>query len=342
MKRTRKRWVLWIGVGISVVALVLALLGIDPAEVRSAFTQARYIYLVPAGLSLLAYLVARSIRWRILLGRGASLRSCFWITNIGYLVSNVFPFRLGDPARAVAVGLDGEVKVSVALSTVVVERVLDMLMVVLLLAASLPFIEEAGRLRDAGVIAALAAVVASVGLLVVALRPEWVRRLAAWALARVPRLNLERWLGMLDGLLEGLAALRSPRRLLALLFWSAVTWLFVVGYYWAVLWAFLDRPPLVEGSFLTCAVGLGMAIPAAPGAMGVFEAVARAALEVPFGVPEEQALAVAFGSHAYQYILSNLLGLLGLAQLGLSLRQLRADAATLEAEEHSSEVSTVQ
>ena len=76
--------------------------------------------------------------------------------------------------------------------------------------------------------------------------------------------------------------------------------------------------------------------------MGVFEAVARAALEVPFGVSEEQALAVAFGSHAYQYVLSNLLGLMGLTQLGLSLRQLRADAATLEAEEHLPEVPTTQ
>ena len=52
MKRARRTWVLWIGVGISVVALILALLGIDPQEVKAAFTQARYIYLVPAGLSL--------------------------------------------------------------------------------------------------------------------------------------------------------------------------------------------------------------------------------------------------------------------------------------------------
>jgi uncharacterized protein (TIRG00374 family) len=325
-----------------VAALVLALLGIDPVEIGIAFAQARYIYLVPAGLSLIAYLFVRSVRWRILLGPGVSLARCFWVTNVGYLVSNVFPFRLGDPARAVAIGLDGEAKVSAALSTVVVERVLDMLMVVLLLAASLPFIKEAGLLRDAGVFAALAAVVASAGLLLVALRPDWVRRIAAWTLARVPGLDPQRWLSMLDGLLDGLAALRSPRRLFELLLWSVVTWAFVVGYYWGMLWAFLDRPPLVQGSFLTCAIGLGMAIPAAPGAMGVFEAVARAALEVPFGVSEEQALAVAFGSHAFQYILSTLLGLLGLAQMGLSLKQLRADAATLEEDEHSLEVPTTR
>jgi uncharacterized protein (TIRG00374 family) len=338
MKRKRQ-WILWIGVAISVAALALALLGIDVGEIRTAFAEARYIYLVPAGLSLVAYLVTRSIRWRILLGPGASVSRCFWITNVGYLVSNVFPFRLGDPARAVAVGLDGKVKVSAALSTVVIERVLDMLMVVLMLAASLPFIEEAGFLRSAGLPAALAAVVAFAGLLLGALCPEWIRRPAGWVLARVPGIDPQRWLSMLDGMLDGLDALRSPRRLLKLMFWSVVTWAFVIGYYWGVLWAFLDRPPLVQGSFLTCAIGLGMAIPAAPGAMGVFQAVARVALEVPFGVADERALAVAFGSHAYQYILANLLGFAGLAQLGLSLRQLRADAAALEEEEETLEVT---
>jgi uncharacterized membrane protein YbhN (UPF0104 family) len=203
-------------------------------------------------------------------------------------------------------------------------------MVVVLLAITLPFVEQAGWMQGAGVVAGGAAVIALGVMIVVALRPDWVRRLARWFLARVKRLDAERWLDMLDGLLDGLAALRSPRRLAALLVWSAVTWILVVSCYWAMLWAFLDHPSLVQGSFLTCAVGLGMAIPAAPGAMGVFESVARYALELPFGVSEEQAIAIAIASHAFQYILSNLMGLIGLAQLGLSLGQLRADAAALE------------
>jgi uncharacterized protein (TIRG00374 family) len=330
----KKRWQLWVGLAISVVALVLALLGIDLHEAVESLAGARYVYLIPAGLSLLAYLIVRSIRWQVMFRSDVDFRRCFWITNIGYLVSNVLPFRLGDPARAVAIGLDGEAggkaKVSTALSTVVVERVLDMLMVVLLLAVTLPFVERAGWLQSAGVAAGIAGVIALSAMIVLALRPDWVQRLARWFLARMKRLNAERWLGVLDGLLDGLVALRSPRRLGALFAWSILTWVFVVGYYWAMLWAFLDRPPLLQGSFLTCAIGLGMAVPAAPGAMGVFEFVARYALELPFGVPEERAVAIAFASHAFQYILSSLLGLIGLAQLGLSLGRLRSDAAALE------------
>jgi hypothetical protein len=225
--------------------------------------------------------------------------------------------------------LDGKVKVSAALSTVVVELVLDMLMVVSLLAITLPFVEQAGLLQSIGVAAGAAAVVAIAVLIIVAVRPKWVRLVALRLLACLPRLDSERWLGVLDGLLDGLAALRSPRRLVALLGWSIAAWGFIVGYYWIMLRAFRDGPPLVQASLLTCAVGLGMALPSAPGAVGVFHTAAKYALQLPFGVSGEEALSIAFAAHALQYVFSSLLGLIGLARLGLSFRRLRTDAAAV-------------
>jgi uncharacterized protein (TIRG00374 family) len=324
----KNRWQLWLGIVVSVTALALALLGIDPRQVAENLAGARYGYLIPAAVALLAYDVARSFRWRLLLGPEVSLARCFWITNVGYLVSNILPLRLGDPARAVAIGLEGKVKVSAALSTVAVERVLDMLMVVLLLLISLPFVAQAGLLQSVGVLAGLVALIVLAAMVLVALRPEWVRRFARWILSHIPRLNADRWLGMLDGLLDGLAALRSPRRFAETLVWSVVTWVFVVGFYWGMLWVFRDWPPLVQGSFLTCGIGLGMALPSAPGAVGVFHSAAEYALHLPFGISKGEAFTIAFVSHAFQYVFSCILGLIGLAQLGLSLGQLRADAAT--------------
>jgi uncharacterized membrane protein YbhN (UPF0104 family) len=223
----------------------------------------------------------------------------------------------------------GKVKVSAALSTVVVELVLDMLMVVSLLAVTLPFVEQAGILQSIGIGAGAAAVIAIAVLIVIAVRPNWVRLVARWLLARVPRLDPDRWLSILDGLLDGLSALRSLRRLMALLAWSVLAWTFVVGFYWAMLWVFLDQPPLVQGSLLTCAVGLGMALPSAPGAVGVFHTAATYGLTLPFEIPKEEALAIAFVTHAVQYAFSCLLGAMGLTRLGLSLRRLQADATAV-------------
>jgi hypothetical protein len=114
-----------------------------------------------------------------------------------------------------------------------------------------------------------------------------------------------------------------------LLFWSVVTWTCVVIFYWALIRAFLPRPPLLAAPFLVCVVGLGMAIPSSPGAMGVFHAVARYGLSVPFAVPTDQAVTIAFAVHTFQYALGCALGLIGLGQESISLGWLRTRAATV-------------
>ena len=337
MKRRKRRWQLWVGLVISAAALVMALLGIDLRRVGETLTQAEYIYLIPAGVGMLAYMVARSVRWRLLLGPEVSLTRCFWVTCIGYLVSNVLPFRLGDPARAVVIGRGGKISTAAALSTVVVERVLDMLMVVALLVGLTPFVSGAGSAVGLGLVAGGAALAASAVLLLMAFRPDLGRRAVRRVLGWVPRVDGERWVRALDGLFEGLAPLRSGRRGLALLAWSVVTWACVVGFYWAIVRAFLSRPPALAAPFLVCVAGLGMAVPSSPGAVGVFHAAARYGLTVPFGVPTDQAVTVAFAVHTFQYVVGVLLGLIGLAQESLSLGWLRAQVASTGGPSHVEE-----
>lgn len=323
----RKRRVA-LGVVVSLICLGLAVAGIEWPRVGEAVQRADWRYLLPAGLALLGFLLARSVRWRVLLGSQVGLGQAFWVTNIGYLVSNVLPFRLGDPARAVAIGLGGKVKVSAALSTVVVERVLDMLTVVLLLAVTAPFVSTAGWIRRAGLLGGVLGLLIMALLVVLARRPAWGMSAAGWVLERVPAINKGRWLEWFQGLMDGLGALRSVQRTAAVMAWSVAVWALTVGHYLAMLRAFIARPSVVEASFLTSATGLGMALPSSPGAVGVFHSVARYALELPFGVAAETAVLVAFGSHTFQYVSACLLGLIGLGHQNLSLAALRAGAET--------------
>ncbi|OQY18880.1 MAG: hypothetical protein B6I34_10160 [Anaerolineaceae bacterium 4572_32.1] len=329
----KRQWKLWLGLIISAAALILALQGVDLRRMAESLAQAEYLYLVPATAGIVGFLFTRSVRWRLLLGSRVRLSRCFWITNIGYLVSNLLPFRLGDPARAVVIARGGEISTAAALSTVVVERVLDMLMVVLLLAGVAPFVSETGSAVTAGLIGGGAALAASALLLLLALRPDWGRRAVRRVLGWIPRLDGERWALALDGLFDGLAPLRSGRRALALLAWSVVTWAFVIAYYWALLRAFLPQPPALAAPFLVCVMGLGMAIPSSPGAMGVFHAVARYGLTIPFGVPVNQAITIAFAMHTFQYILGCLLGLIGLGRESLSLGWLQTQITVENSEE---------
>lgn len=336
----KRRWQTLIGLGISIIALVLALVGIDLKGVAAALARANYWYLLPSAALTVAYLLARAVRWRLLLGPQVSLGRAFWVTNIGYLVSNVLPFRLGDPARAVVIGRTGEVSIAAALSTVVVERVLDMLIVVAILGLVAPFVAGAGEAIGAGIVAGAAAIVATVVLMLLAFHPEWGQRAIRWGLGWLERwapagkkegvrARTERWARALDGLFEGLAPLRSGRLGLGVLFWSVVAWACVVLFYWTLLRAFLARPPLLAAPFLVCILGLGMAIPSSPSAVGVFHAIARYGLTIPFGVPAEEAVTAAFAIHAFQYILVALLGLVGLARESLTLGTIARSAQTL-------------
>jgi uncharacterized protein (TIRG00374 family) len=322
-----------IGVAISLICLALAVAGIEWRRAGEALRRADWRYLIPAGAAILGCLLARAMRWRILLGPQVLLCEAFSVTNIGYLISNVLPFRLGDPARAVAIGLSGSVKFSSALSTVVVERVLDMVTLVLLLTVTVPFVGDAGWVRKAGLLGGMVGLAAMGLLMSLALQPQWGRRVVDWVLDRIRWMDRARWLGVFDDLVEGLAALGSVRSGVALLAWSAVTWGLTVGHYFAILRAFIDRPSVVEASFLTCATGLGVALPSSPGAMGVFHSVARYALQIPFGVEVETAVVVAFASHMLQYVVMCVLGLIGLVQENLSFGQLRNDVVATMAKE---------
>ncbi|MBN1953529.1 MAG: flippase-like domain-containing protein [Anaerolineae bacterium] len=325
-----RRWQFWAGIAISVAALALALLGIDPQQAVTALEQARYVYLIPAAGLFLLYLLARSIRWRLLLGPATSLARCFWVTAIGYMVSNILPFRLGDPARAIVIGLGGEVAVSTALSTVVVERVLDMLVVVLVLAGIAPFVSEAANVAQAGWIAGGLAAIALLGLVVLAFHPHWGQRAVRRALEKISPANTERWEAAWEGFLAGLAPLRSGRRSLTLFGWSLVTWACATAFYWSILQAILPHPPVLAAPFLVCVLGLGMAIPSSPGAVGVFHAIARYGLAGPFGVPTDQAISAAFVLHTFQYLAIWVLGPIGLLREGISLAWLWRKASTLK------------
>ncbi|MCP4544376.1 MAG: flippase-like domain-containing protein [Chloroflexi bacterium] len=330
--KSKRQWQLWGSLFISSVALVLAVRQVNLGDVAETLAQAEYVYLIPAIVTPVLGLAARAVRWRVLLGPEVSLARSFWVTDIGYLVSNVLPFRLGDPARAVVIARGGKISTATALSTVVVERVLDMLTVMVLLAVLTPFVSGAGTAMNAGLFAGGAALAALAVLLLFAFRPDWGRRMAQWGLGLLSKLGLkldsERWLGMLDGLLEGLAPLRSGWRGVALLVWSVITWAFIVAFYWAVLRAFLPQPPALAAPFLVCIAALGMAVPASPGAVGIFQAAIRYGLTEAFGVPVDQAITVAFGIHIIQYVLGCLLGLIGLGRESLSLSWLRTRAAT--------------
>ncbi len=313
---------------ISALGLYLALRGVAFQDIGTALQNARWGWVLLAIPCVGVSFLLRAYRWRLLLNNELSVGNAFGLICIGYLVSDILPLRLGDPARAVAASIRSKVSVIAALSTVVIERTLDLLTAVLFLVITLPFI-AAGDSAVAGLISGGAALVLLIALILMARYPEQTEELARAILTRLPLGDPERWLRPLRDILQGLQALRTPRQGIALGLLSLGVWGAVILYYivlqQALLYGGLPRPILLAALVTTWATALGMAVPS-QGGIGGYHAAAKWALTL-FGIVDALAATYALLAHIISYLMGVILGASALMMWGISLKEITTPKA---------------
>ncbi len=279
----------------------------------------------------------RTVRWQQLLryeGETLAFIPLWHATAIGFMANNVLPARAGEFARAYAAQRLTPVRFSTAFASIAVERVLDGITLVALLMIAI----WAGGFSSGTVVGgftlggiAQGAGVFFAGLLAVALWlvhwPGAAMRIASTLLYAVFPERWAAWLiSTLKGMLSGLEALRSPTRFATIIFWSFVMWLVAAGSFWLGLIAFGIDAPWSAALLLQGLIAFGVAIPAAPGFFGTFEAVCRVSLAL-YGIDASLAVSYAVGYHLGTFVPITLLGLWSLGRARLHLADLRtADA----------------
>lgn len=332
----KQKQILQVVIALSVTALglFLALRGIDFRQVSQALQQVNWIWMTITLLLNLVTLGIRAQRWRILLGKKVSFPDSFGLIGVGYMVSGILPLRAGDPARAFAASLRGPISAIAALSTVVVERVLDMFLIVIILVSTLPFVPglQTYLTSDQGdvsfnLILVLSGVLAF-GLLVtfilVALYPNQIESLLRRALETLHIPNPDVWLSPVKKVLEGLRILSSPRAGLEIALWSLALWVMTVGYFFTALLAcqaFIPGASPLQGTVATWASAFGMVFPAT-GGIGSFHFAVREALFWGFDIARDLGFTYAVIVHAVAYICGVLLGAGTLIVWGISLKSL--------------------
>jgi uncharacterized membrane protein YbhN (UPF0104 family) len=130
-----------------------------------------------------------------------------------------------------------------------------------------------------------------------------------------------------EGLIAGLEVLKSPGRFAGVFAWSLLQWLVNAAAFAVCFRAFgLAVPP--EGALLLQGIiGFGVALPASPGFVGVFEAATRVTLAI-YGIDATRAVSYALAYHAATFLPITLLGLYSLSRLRIHLGELREAAAT--------------
>jgi uncharacterized protein (TIRG00374 family) len=298
-----------LGFAASAAAVAYLAHTLELAEVGRVLGQGAWPLLVLGVLfTALAYAVS-ALRWQVLLGDEALPA---WrlgrILMVGHFANVLLPLRAGDLLRPWLIKRASSKSYALALSTIVVERLLDVMAVVFFGALVLLGIEAPEGLRQALWVFGGACLAGAAVLVLVSFQSAQGSALRLW-LERAPwaeRLALPRHLTRLFAALE---PLRSGRALLVAAGLSLLQWALVGAGVFACVSAFGLGLPWLSAVLLMVATNLGSALPSAPAAVGVYHAVGVVALR-PWGVPPEAALAVVTAAHLTTLVLQLGLGAL--------------------------------
>jgi len=336
----RKKIQLIAGVLLAAALLAVFLHGVDRQQLLAAFARAKPLYLLGLVAStILAYLF-RAWRWGYLYRPLARVPfvDLLSVTYVGFL-SALFVPRAGEVLRPYLIARRHPVSTSAGFATIILERLIDLITVLLLFAAYLyilpmPAAQKTGAFLDrAKGMGLLTAGLAFTALLVLVLFHVFgekafviAERILGWLPKRVAA-PLHR---LLVSFHEGLAVLTAPAGLLAVIALQSVgLWLSIaLGFYWNNL-AFGIELPFHSTFLLMAFLTVGVAIPT-PGSVGGFHGAYQVAM-AQFGVSQEVGLAAAFAGHALGNLPVLILGLIFLGREGLTLGKVAEIAGEQEA-----------
>jgi glycosyltransferase 2 family protein len=321
--KSARRWLP--GVIISLVAIAAILYFVDLQRFLDAVRSANYWLLLGVFALSFVWLAERAVVWRTILRRRASYKDVFLTLCEGYLLNNFLPFRLGEIGRAFLLGRKSRLGFMDVLSTIIIERILDLVFAAAILLSAVPFVVGAA---GAGKIALVIGVLMVLGLGVLYL----LSRNQAWSIALFQRLSA-RWPGLqkqggdfLVSLFSGLSILTDGWLFLRVLLWMSLNWAIAVVQFYLLLLAFFPQATSLWSLFGLGAVAFGNAIPSLPGAVGTYEGALGGAITL-LGGDQSTALAAALTSHLFNYLSTGPIALFALAREGETLmgiyRQLR-------------------
>lgn len=331
---------------VALVSIVLLALFLRNADLREVWTEVERSRWDLVGLALgvtgFTY-VLRALRWQYLLAPIGAVRflTAFRTTVIGFAATALLPARAGEVLRPYLLARKEGLSATSAFATIILERVLDVMMVLLLFGVFLlvadPEIGGAdeqsfGRLKFGGLLVALGSLSALAAMFVLAGHPSVLVRLERGLGRWLPGGLGTRLMRLVHAFAEGLAIVRQPGRLAIALLWSVPLWLSIAAGIWAVSRAFHIELPFL-GSFLIMALlVVGVAVPT-PGAVGGFHYFYRLGVVAFYGAPNDRAVGAAIVLHAVSFLPVALAGLAFLAQDGLSLASVGRLARTSRAGE---------
>ena len=301
----------------------LAFRNINFTETMEACRGADHLYLIPLFFTVIAELLCRGVKWKLLLDPARPVRvwDAFRLQTAGLALSNILPLRLGEIVRGTSgAGIFG-IPVMTVFATILVERAVDMIVLFVMLSAAVYIGGIAGSFLDSGAYlwtAAAGLVAAVLGLVFI---DEIVaHRGFAPFFDRFPRIRK-----VLGHLALGVRAFHSLKGVAMIFALAFAQWLLdALNFYWiAKAFSIGHVVGMVKSVVLIFTAAVACSVPGVPGYFGNFEA-AIGGVVTSWGVARETSLAFAAYVHIAGYIIVTTVGLAFAYQMGHSLGKIWA------------------
>lgn len=274
-----------------------------------------WFIIIPIPIMVLSHWF-RATRWKVILEPikpDVKMRNLFATVMIGYAVNNIVP-RGGEIVRPWIYSRKEKISFSGTLATIVLERLLDLLMLVLLFAVVFIYFSDkilavmpsSIDYKNIAVIILLITVV-----LIISFYPPFFEFLIRKLIKPISEKLYHRVLDIFNKFGQGFAVIKNPKKYLDLLFQSALIWflyalpLYIMFYAFSFATHGLD---FLDSVLLLVSSGIAFTIAPTPGSVGVFHIVVKLILVSFYGIQPEQALAFATVNHGVGYLVQVVIG----------------------------------
>jgi uncharacterized protein (TIRG00374 family) len=304
---------------VGVLLLWLAFRNINFTRLAADLKEADYSWILLSILFGLIAFVARARRWVILvnpLGYHPSLKNAFYSLMTGYLANLALP-RIGEITRCVALGKKEKIPVDQLIGTVVVERTIDfislMIIMIFLIITSgeqitiflresilVPIQQKIYAIFGATwILWVILLTLMAASLLLVIIYKKQLRRIRFFA----------KMFDLARGIINGLKTITNLKRKWEFIFLTFFIWLNYALMTWVVVFSIESTSHLTFGDsiFLLVIGGLAMSAPVQSG-LGAFHYIISRGLLFVKGIPLEEGLVYALLTHESQLILVAIIG----------------------------------
>jgi glycosyltransferase 2 family protein len=292
-----------ITVAVTLVFAYIAFNGINLSLAWHALRTSDYWWIIASLVAFGLGDLTRAMRWRSLFARSRR-PSPSVVTNammVGYLYNNILPARAGEAARVLVLTQRSDTAPVEIVGTVVLERIYDVLGILVLFFAAEPWLPHVSWFGPAAIAAIVLAVVLATAAMMLAVYGDRPLRLLLRPLRRLSMFSGERLEHTIAELTQGLSGLRHAGLALEAFAWTIVSWLLTALCAYLVALAFHLHLPFACGVLVAVAIGAGMILPSPPAAVGIFEGAALIALKA-YGVFHSEALPFAVVLHLVNFV----------------------------------------